>query len=113
MGIRELLNAAADHLDRVGLHKGGFLHDDAYQGTKAREVPCCTLGAVRVVAGVYDDWANEQGTRELFTAGANAVERAHSGQDTWGQVSWWNDRPGTTKDDAVALLRRAAELAGE
>lgn len=112
----DVLNAAADHLDRVGLHKGQFWESD-----NIRNAPCCVLGAMRTVLGAFagggtsysvyytghsdeEPWWNTTPAYKALKAEAYKALKAEAGQFP----AIINDKPETTKEDMVSLLRRAA-----
>lgn len=113
METKQLLECAADHLDRVGLHKGAYLAREAYVDyvtADAASLPCCALGAIRVCAGLYttdDAYWDADRNRDAERA-AFALSRFLGHQF----IPRWNDAPERTKEEVVAALRGAAAIAG-
>jgi len=95
----EILEKAAAHMERVGLHKGEMFVDRDESG------PCCVNGAIFAVcigrASLRDIKASEILLRRSVGVPVSlpmAVPR-------------WNDAPERTQVEVVAKLREAAELA--
>jgi hypothetical protein len=103
MTTREVLLAAADHIERFGWQQ-------RYFGTPGK--PCCLLGAISVAAG------NRAGGHAVNSSSADAERAAdrrimqylrstHRAID----LVTWNDSPGRTAEEVIAALRGAAEEA--
>lgn len=100
--VAEKVRAAADYIDRTGLHKGGlFDHEKAgllspsfkalASGfVTANNVPCCTVGAL--IAFTDEDTGFEVASK---VSGTRAIGP-------------WNDKPERTKEQVVARLRAVA-----
>lgn len=88
MKTSEILYKAADHLNRVGLFKGGLYEDSDNPETS----PCCTLGALEVV----------RNTLYEFNDALRMLESAV------GDVAAWNDSKPQSKKRVVAKLRQVA-----
>jgi hypothetical protein len=97
MDAKEYLNAVADHIEKWGWIQGAF-YLDTIDGAAWTQSPCCLLGgmdAVRSlewVSQVTRDEAQLKLRRELKTISLAA----------------WNDAPGRTKEEVIAVLRQAA-----
>lgn len=108
----DVLNAAANHLDRVGLAKEWFWDLNVQAALRTGradaiicQAPCCVLGAIRTVMGAFAgggtkysqgyDWSTSSAYKALVAEAETAPADL-------------NDKPETTKEDMVALLRRAA-----
>jgi hypothetical protein len=114
MSDADKVRAAADYIERVGLHKGGmwdflalahrgvdlpldrFLTHDELERIREAEVPCCTAGALSVASSSED---------EGFRL-ANRVVR-FVGRST--PIGPWNDAPERTKEEVVKTLRAFAD----
>lgn len=96
--VAKVLNDAADHMEKVGLHKGDFYR----AGEKPEISPCCTMGAIRHVSGFWG--ARPRDAEYLLTLDAEGV--------FWealdAEIAAWNDKPSQRKDRVVAKLRRVA-----
>ena len=107
------VRAAADYIERAGLHKGDLYDREFLQGKApnepgsysdpledgrvvATETPCCTYGALLA----FDYW---EGFRLLM-----GFER-HIGITGTSAVGPWNDAPERTKEEVVAALRSFAD----
>jgi hypothetical protein len=84
-----LLLRAADYLDEHGLCRG--------RPSEGGRV--CLLESLACVDGGDSKWARSEATRRL-----NSITEALGYPNCWE----WSDRASTTKDEAVAVLRRAA-----
>lgn len=96
----EILEKAAAHIERVGLHKGCYFLDGSEFPNP--ETPCCGKGAtivVRAAAGLRP-WCREQ--RQALKAMDDV---------TGGDFVEFNDAPERTQAEVVAKLREAAERA--
>lgn len=105
----DVVSRAADRIERDGFYKGAYYKgwDSDHEGVwmvaeiiRARNVPCCTLGAIYAEANVCDK-----------TAVVSALTRC-LGLDAWG-IPDWNDKPSQRKGRVVAALRRAAKKMNE
>ena len=93
MTPREVLLAAADHIEAHGWTQGKWGH--------AGE-PCCAEGAIVAVlegrgTGVFGP---------LWEAACDAKQLLRNVLPT--QITSWNDAPGRTRDEVVRALREAA-----
>lgn len=103
-----VLNEAADHIDKVGLHKGWFfagaagLNDEEVLVKVAKELyadsPKCALGSIAFCSR----------TDAQFQDAASALEAILPPRYA-GDVPDWNDVRSRRKGQVVAMLRRAAE----
>lgn len=114
----ELLEGAADYIEKHGLHKGwywkGFDADSDELTTNERASllleegktpPCCTIGAIAMTTV-----RTGGNTRSVFIDGElhRALEAAGV---AWAEVPDWNDKPSQRKSRVVATLRKAADFA--
>lgn len=96
----QILEDAADIIDRQGLHRGGFVprswREDGVCFTDAIQsgAPCCIVGALLTVS----DYSETPGT-----SGWDLGEYA-AGEEPAN----WNDHPDRTKEEVVTALRDAA-----
>ena len=102
--VADLLDRAADHIDRVGWTQGDW-HEET-PGLQPKDSPVCADGALAVAA--YGDPFGAGGHREpdrfaLHSAAVTALIR-HIGA---GLIDW-NDAEGRTKDQVVGAMRAAA-----
>ena len=105
----EVLDAAADRIERDGWHQGDFFADqpslpsfdesDIARVLKAKPQPCCVMGALI---------AEADGDMELAEDRAGRLLELHLGLSYISQVPQWNDEAGRTKEEVVAALRAAA-----
>lgn len=99
----EILEKAAAHMERVGLHKG-YYFNQAHLGAR-EDAPCCALGAIGFAAGKF---AGEFAAGAAdHSAAANALRRCLHRD----RIDLWNDAHERTQAEVVAKLREAAELA--
>lgn len=110
--VSQLLLDAAEVMSERGLHKRSYVNP-----VSGREV--CLMGALHVAAG----WTTVQyggNWRMLATPPSIcALDRLQSASERLrytlldqvgrGNIPWFNDRDETTVEDAVLLLKRAAE----
>lgn len=96
MTVRAVLLQAADHIDKVGLHKGDFFAPGGPRDT----VPCCTLGALEIAA---EGPLNSLG----LLLNTHTTLRNFLRLDP-GTIPQWNDLPGRTKEQVVDSLRACA-----
>ena len=110
--IQDALNRAADHIEKVGWHKGSMYKtpfSGGYLGDlKASELPCCLLGALEVVC----DQPTASHTRSALVAecyhriNSTLEKRYYSPPgDPFYRIMWWNDHLDRTKQDVLDLLR--------
>lgn len=108
MKTSEVLSKAADHLEKVGLHKGYFFNLGP-EGFDYENAPCCTLGALRYVSGYQaaldGDWAECDRTYADYEPATEALLK-HLNVPT---IAVWNDKDERTQDEVVAALREAAK----
>ena len=103
----EVLDAAADRIERDGWHQGDFFADlpsffdesDIARVLKAKPQPCCVMGALI---------AEADGDMELAEDRAGRLLQLHLGLSYISYVPRWNDEAGRTKGEVVAALRAAA-----
>lgn len=98
--VADVLDRAADRIERCGLLKGKLWPDlwmNAWQAAEA-EVPCCILGALS---------CEMVGTR-VYYAAIVAVGRSAEVTEV-ADITRWNDAPRCTQEEVVAVLRQAAE----
>jgi len=89
MTVAETLNAAADYLEQHGWCQGQmFGPDDSV----------CAVGAIAEVTRADTDYDHYSEALEVAMSYVGG-----------GPVSQWNDAPGRTKEDVIAMLRAAAE----
>ena len=103
MEAKEMLLKAADHMERVGhCQESYFLGIADPEDPKRLEVPCCLLGSLRAVAP-------EQLLDHQYLAASHALQVAiqDSTERSICGIVAWNDYPGRTKEEAVAMLRKA------
>ena len=100
--IRETAKRAAEVLRQRGWCQGMFCAN--LDGTG----PVCLMGAVSVAGGDGPNYGFRGQRRDLHVAIADRVERS---LDLRGSVAGWNDAPGRTADEVIAVLERVA--AGE
>ena len=100
----EVLEAAADRIERDGWYRGDFFADpppyfnvdDIARILIATPKPCCVSGALIAEVGHYD------------TDTAERLLMQHLGLRWIDELPRWNDAPGRTKEEVVAALRAAA-----
>lgn len=96
--------AAADVIERNGLHKGSYYKVD--DPTPPEKSPVCSAGAINVAVHGYP-WAptynSEADCRSMaaFYAVSTHVNAA--------SVALWNDEPFRTAEEVIAALRGAAD----
>lgn len=107
--IADVLNKAADLIEKRGLYKGSF-------ASYGKDCSFCTVGALMVAAG-YEPQLTDNNIN-LFSAEAldsrvngSVVEKAINALAQvvdYRHVPAWNDRDETTQDDVVRTLREVA-----
>ena len=103
----EVLDAAADRIERDGWHQGDFFPDppnyfdvdDIARILIATPKPCCVSGALIAETEHHDPSGVEP---------AEVLLMQYLGIRWAGQLPLWNDAPGRTKEEVVAALRAAA-----
>lgn len=103
--IREVLLAAADHIEKVGLHKRQYYGSGYPEGRSLDEDPlptnqrpCCSYGAIGAVLGVSPASGIVDGCAEWLGDSLGVTS-----------VVVWNDDPARTQEEVVTAFRRAAE----
>lgn len=98
--VAEVLDAAATLIERPGAWTQDWFAKDAdgeyVEETSCRAVCWCMRGAVFALAGYPD-------AEDVF-----APIIAVIGGETTADIETWNDAPGRTQAEAVAILREAA-----
>ena len=103
----EVLDAAADRIERDGWYRGDFFADpppffnvdDIARILIATPKPCCVSGALIAETGYYET---------SFDSAAETLLMQHLGLRWIDELPRWNDAPGRTKEEVVAALRAAA-----
>jgi hypothetical protein len=116
--VADVLDKAADHIDRVGLHKG-YLYDtsQADAGTPLPECRVCALGGINAAAFGTPRYSAEYNAGDeplplILNFAQDAVAR-HLGGPSF-EVDVWNDKLERTQDDVTTALRATAtSLRGE
>lgn len=108
MKTSDVLRGAADHIEKVGLHKGWYFkgddetHEYSLASTvlerkdEVADLPCCTMGGVYFAA-------------ETVTEASLAEDALHRTLPNYESVPEWNDRPSQRKGKVVAKLRQVAD----
>lgn len=119
-----LLNRAAAFVERYGLYQGCLWpgardildrpvgEPSLPQGHYVLGDPCCPLGALAVVAGVWlgDDVARAFAEMPVLALAAEALGTVLTDDPRYSGSVWlWNDRPGRDAADPVTALRKAAQ----
>lgn len=109
----EVLRRAADHMEKVGMTKHQFFDWGEWPPDDYKDqaiLPCCARGAIRVVAGLCSSGSYKSHTFTLIDQATNCLAK-HCPPVANGleSVSYFNDRPDTTKEMMVALMRKAAD----
>jgi len=104
--VARVLTEAADHLERVGLHKGGLF--PPAQRMPRSALPCCGWGAIEVVKGT-----GERAHGAAYLA-EEALSLAVGARDTpttphLGHFPNWNDEPKTSQAAVLMLMRSTAD----
>lgn len=103
--LADILDKAADVIDRNGHHQG-YLYDEskADGGLLLQACPVDVVGAINVAVFGKPRWpAEEHAGSPLAQAAALAL------QDTVGPVVGWNDEDGRTQDEVITALWETAE----
>jgi len=94
MRADEVLDAAADLIDRDGwIQVGGF------RETGAR-YPRCVITAIRDVQQLLPHECDKTGALDAFSSAVGTIPVISAYR--------WNDEPGRTKDEVMAMLRAVA-----
>jgi hypothetical protein len=99
MSPSDVLNQAADLIERTGWCQGAYGRDEYGLEQGASSVSCisfCALGALRRISG------------NQFDARVGACKRLRR-LIGGGSIDKWNDASGRTKKEVIATLRRAAQ----
>lgn len=104
--VRDILNAAADLLEKPGAWTQGYYanrDDGGHTDALSDDAVCwCSLGAIARVAGAYPE----------SDRGGPAFEAADVLEKVVGSyVADFNDKTGRTQAEVVAAFRKAAEEA--
>lgn len=121
MTPQEVLSAAADHMEEVGLYKGDF-YDPGDRGHRyadhallgpvilgAQQKPCCALGAIYAAAAPSLRLGMRIDTDPLAGRATSLLVR-QIGLEDEVSIPDWNDAPERTQEEVVAALRAAAQL---
>lgn len=100
----EILDAAADHVEKVGWIQGS-LYD--YSAENRETSRCCAIGALEMASGVrVDPRLNYYAMYE-----ARRILADHLGTDSQSGIPNWNDDEERTQGEVVTALREAAKKA--
>ncbi|MFF5615427.1 hypothetical protein ACFY7B_21145 [Streptomyces albidoflavus] len=102
--VADLLERAADHIDRVGWAQGDWYEETP--GLQPKDCPACADGALAVAAYGRPRGAGAHRTPDqvaLYAAAMTALSR-HIGD---GLIAW-NDDEARTKEQVVGAMRSAA-----
>lgn len=111
MKASEQLIAAADLIERTGWTQEHFARDSRGKPVITMdESACCfcligALDRVRDIGNPYS-WYSHR-------VSLDALSRVVGTPADWCSLSGWNDKKGRTKDEVVAALRKAAEIAAK
>lgn len=101
-----LLRAAADDIEKFGW-KAGHPGFDRYLGMKSPRCALVAIGWAARCRGISE--VSIYAARRLV---ANAIHRtATSSSDEHRAILYWNDSPGRTQEEVLALLRHVAQQA--
>jgi hypothetical protein len=107
----DILDRAADIIERNGLHKGSFCDDGP--GAKAK-IPqgwaCCSYGAINIAANGERPWQASDGGEAAYRALVKHLGISDGHNDT---VADWSDHPDRTVAEVIAALRGAAQVERE
>lgn len=92
----QTLRAAADHMARVGYHRGDAVADSRDRGNS----PCCTIGAISIAA---------ESDAEYREARAVLGEYLLTKLGWHGATSSWSDRQ--DQETCISAMREAALIA--
>jgi hypothetical protein len=91
----ELITAGADRLERMGWCQGSFAQDKNDQSVPPDDEEACSFCAVGAMRAVGQNVLIGRAIHALSLAASRTITR-------------WNDDPGRTKDEVIALMRRTA-----
>jgi hypothetical protein len=105
----EVLNRAADILQRDGWHQGGYAPDQTEDGIPTTGLPVCAIGALCAAEGAPLYWSADLGC----WAGDDMSEAGQAlGYYLGGifpiHVPEWNDSPNRTAAEVIEVLRAVA-----
>lgn len=103
MKTSEVLDKAADVIERNGWFQGGFI-DLSAEKPKGEE-PCCVLGALSI-AEHGDPMKSGSGRVEAVLIDRLDLDVDEADEDY--PLGYWNDEPGRTAEEVVRELRAAA-----
>lgn len=106
----EILDKAADHIERFGWWQGSFIPDDMDE-TDEFDCEVCVLGAINVAAGARPGEVLEGVRSEAAFVLAKRLGLATDAQRLGLAVTvgdGWNDAAGRTAEQVIAELRAAA-----
>jgi hypothetical protein len=123
--ISAVLASAAEIIQHNGLHQGDFLDYEAAEeeGRDVRQVPVCTVGAIRIAAGAdpddigapvpaiaaFADWLTTSGPPMPTRHASQLTPATDLADDAVSQVGLWNDDAARNAPQVIAALRQAAE----
>lgn len=106
MKTSEILDKAADVIERNGWYQGGFVQVE--RGRAPAESPCCVMGAINIAEG--DDPLSS-----IISAAMEALaEHLGVDLDAWDPdcedypLGQWNDKVAESAGEAIGALRAAA-----
>lgn len=102
--VADVLDKAADHLDRVGHHKG-YLYDEtqAEDGTPLEECRVCAAGAILAAAWGTPRYPDRDPEINLSDAALHELEEAIQ-----QPIASWNDEEERQQEQVTEALRGTA-----
>lgn len=104
--LADVIDAAADHIEKVGLTKGRYFEDHGSADSRLKS-RCCTMGAIQIVTG-YAQSPGDVSWDVVSSIGEGLAELL-----SVDCIPDWNDKPSQRKGRVVAALRKAAAKARE
>lgn len=106
---------AADVIRERGWHQGNFVEkpDEAMPLVPLRDQPqvggVCLLGALGCAKGNPWITVNHNLADDVDTL-IGLIDAQYPEMGPWYSVADWNDKPGRTQDEVIAILEKASQL---
>jgi hypothetical protein len=105
----DVLDKAADHLERVGHHKGYLYDERQAKGAAIESCRVCAVGAILVAAHGKPRYPDD----EPLVGGISDLAILALTDHVDGPVPTWNDEPDRTADEVVTAMRQTAKTLRE
>jgi len=106
VNAEQVLRAAADHIETVGLNQDGHYYRSGVEAPDSQR-PCCVVGAIRVVTPRVSLFVGESASRDALAAVARDL--GYGERYAHDRIVAWNDDPQITQEVVLRRMRATAD----